>query len=127
VLGLGVIARAFNDAGRLFWALATSWTSHVPVDAPGLPTDQPVLPWCGVIAATLLQIVVIWRRLSHKPVPAWLWGAAAALSLYDFGTTFAGLGTVEWPQQAGWIIRGLLTLVLTFVLETVVSIALRRR
>lgn len=127
VLGLGVIAGTFNDAGRLFWALATSVTFHVPVTTPGLPTDQPVFPWCGVVAATLLQIVVIWRKLSHRPIPPWLWAAAGALSIYDYGTTFAGLGTVVWLQQAGWLIRGALTLVLTFALESVVSVALRRR
>jgi hypothetical protein len=127
VLGLGVVASSFNDAGRLFWALATSWTFHVPVNAPGLPTDQPVLPWAGVVAATFVQVAVISRKLAHKPVPPWLWGAAGALSLYDFGTTFAGLGTVVWLQQAGVLIRGALTLVLTFALETAVSIALRRR
>src|SRR6266545_6417705 len=48
VLGLSVVASSFNDAGRLFWAFATLWTFHVPVNTPGLPTDQPVLPWAGV-------------------------------------------------------------------------------
>ena len=100
---------------------------HVPVNAPGLPTDQPVLPWAGVVAATFVQIAVISRKLAHKPIPPWLWTAAVALSLYDFGTTYAGLGTVVWLQQAGWIIRGALAFVLTIAVETVVSVPARRR
>jgi hypothetical protein len=127
VLGLGVVASSFNDAGRLFWALATGWTFHVPVNAPGLPTDQPVLPWAGVVAATFVQVAVITRKLAHKPIPPWLWVTAAALSLYDLGTTYAGLGAVLWLQRAGWIIRGVLAFVLTLALETAVSVALRRR
>src|SRR5689334_20859732 len=51
VIGLGVLASAFNSAGRLFWAAVSSLTFPVPVTVPGLPETQPLIPWIGVVAA----------------------------------------------------------------------------
>src|SRR5438477_13007162 len=53
VLGLQVIAESFNVAGRLAWAALASIVFAVPVHIPGLPTSQPLIPWLGVIAASL--------------------------------------------------------------------------
>jgi len=111
----------------VFWEAVTLWTFTVPVDAPALPTRQPVVPWIVVITTTVVQVVVLYRKLSGKPVPPWLWVTAAVLSLYDFGTTYAGLGTVVWLRQVGIIARGVLAFLLTFVVETAAGFALKRR
>lgn len=126
VMGLRVVAEAFNDAGKLLWAALASLTFPVPVQVPGLPARQPLIPWIGVVSATLLQIVVIYRKLRHKQVPRWMLIAAIILSIYDYGTTFFGLGTVEWIQQAGIVIRGILAVILTFSFEVTVGFLLRR-
>lgn len=122
VIGLEVVAGLFNDAGLLMWRAIALWTFTLP----GSPdASLPVLPWFGVVAATVLQIVVLYRTLSRKTVPAWLGITAAVLSLYDYGTTFAGLGTVAWLKDAGFVVQGLLALLITFVVEIVVTFAIR--
>jgi hypothetical protein len=126
VLGLGVIAAAFNSSGALAWAAISSVTFTVPITIPGLPTVQPLFPWGAVLGATILQIIVIWRRLRHKSIPAWLLMFAVLLSLYDFATTFFGLGTVRWIVGAGAIVQFVLAFLLTFSLEATIGFLLRR-
>lgn len=126
VMGLQVVAEAFNDAGKLLWAALSSLTFPVPIQVPGLPARQPLIPWVGVVSATLLQIVVIYRKLRRKQVPRWMMAAAILLSLYDLGTTYFGLGTVAWIQQAGVAFRGILALIITFIFEVTVSFLLKR-
>lgn len=117
VLGLEVVASSFNNAGALFWASLSSWTFAVPVTVPGLPTAQPVIPWIGVVAATMVQVSVVIMRLQGRMPPLWMIALALLLSLYDLGTTFFGLGTVGWLKQVGWPVQGLFALVLTFMVE----------
>jgi hypothetical protein len=126
VIGLGVVASSFNEAGRLFWAAASAIRFPVPVAVPGLPATQPLIPWLGVLAASILQIVVIYRKLRNLDIPPWLWAAATALSLYDLTTTFFGLGTVAWLAAVGWPIQAVLALVLTFAVEGIIGYLLRR-
>lgn len=126
VLGLGVIAASFNSAGALFWAGISAITFHVPVAVPGLPDTQPLLPWGAVIGATILQIVVVWRKLQQKSIPFWLLAFAILLSLYDIATTFFGLGTVQWIADAGFVVQAPIALILTFGLEATVGFLLRR-
>lgn len=126
VLGLGVVAANFNSAGALFWAAISAINFTVPVEVPGLPTTQPLLPWGAVLGATILQIVVIWRKLRGRSIPTWLLIFAILLSLYDIATTFFGLGTVEWIASAGFIIQAPIALVLTFGLEATIGFLLRR-
>lgn len=127
VIGLGVLAQAFNSAGVLFWAAVSSWTFPVPVAVPGLPTTQPVIPWIGVVAASLLQISVAWLRMNKQAIPAPLLIVAALLSVYDYATTFFGLGTVTWLARGGPIPALLLALPLTFMLEIAIGYALKRK
>jgi divalent metal cation (Fe/Co/Zn/Cd) transporter len=126
VLGLEVVATSFNTAGRLCWAALASITFPVPVHVPGLPQTQPLLPWLGVLAASLLQVCVLYLKLRGRDVPLWMLVAAVLLSLYDLGTTFFGLGTVAWIARAGYILQGLLAVILTFIFEVTVSFMLRR-
>lgn len=126
VAGLPIVAGAFNDAGRIFWAGMEAIRFSVPISVPGIPTDQPLLPWIGVVAASLLQVVILYRTLRGLPIPLWMWLTAAALSVYDYTTTYFGLGTVVWIAQAGMIVQGVLTFILTFIVEGIVGLLLKR-
>lgn len=122
VIGLEQVTGLFNDAGRLMWRAIAGWTFTLP-GSPDAPL--PVLPWFGVLAATVLQIVTLYRTLTRKAIPVWLSVTTAVLSLYDFGTTFAGLGTVQWLSDAGLIVQGLMALLITFAVEVGVTFAIR--
>lgn len=125
VIGLGVVASSFNDAGRLFWAAATSIQFAVPVKVPGLPETQPLIPWIGVVAGSLLQISVIWRKLSGRSIPLWLLVSALLMSVYDYATTLFGLGTVEWIAKFGILLQIPLAALFTFAVEGAIGYALR--
>lgn len=125
VIGLGVVASSFNDAGRLFWAAASSIQFAVPVKVPGLPETQPLIPWIGVVAGSLLQISVVWRKLSSRTIPTWLLVSAVLMSIYDYTTTLFGLGTVEWISKFGMILQIPLAALFTFAVEAAVGYALR--
>jgi hypothetical protein len=127
VIGLGVLASSFNSAGVLFWAAVSSWTFPVPVAVPGLPATQPVIPWVGVVAASLLQISVAWLKLSKQAIPWQLMMTAALLSIYDYATTFFGLGTIAWLAKGGPIPALLLAIPLTFAIEAAIGFALKRK
>lgn len=127
VIGLGVLASSFNDAGRLFWAVISQFTFAVPISAPGLPTTQPLIPWIGVVAASLVQISVAWLRLSKIAIPKPLLITAILLSAYDYITTFFGLGTIPWLAPGGPIPAAILAVPLTFALETAIGYALKKR
>jgi hypothetical protein len=131
VMGLQVITESFHAAGRVFWAALAAITFDVPLpeaakqQLDALALTQPLIPWLGVVAASILQVVVLYRKLRGLSVPSKLWVAASILSVYDLATTFFGLGTTQWIAQAGWLIQGLLAFFLTFVLEVTVSLLLR--
>lgn len=127
VIGLGIIAGAFNEAGRLAWAALTAIQIPVPVKVLGLPAAQPLIPWLGVIAGSLLQISVIWLRLSGRSVPGWLAVFALIVSIYDYATTAFGLGTVAWLAATHPAARWLLALPLTFALEAAIGWLLPKR
>lgn len=127
VIGLGVLASAFNSAGMLFWAAVSSWTFPVPAPVQGLPTTQPVLPWIGVVSASLLQISVAWLRMNKQAIPYPLLIIAALLSVYDYATTFFGLTTIPWLARGGPIPALLLAVPLTFMLEIAIGYALKRK
>ncbi len=122
VIGLGVVARSFNQAGQLFWDLASTVQFTVPVRGG---VSQPLIPWIGVVASSCLQISIIWLKLSRKPVPVWLMVAAGVASLYDYATTLFGLGTVQWIAAIGIAAQALIALPLTCALEFMVGYALR--
>ena len=126
VIGLQVVATSFNHAGRLFWAAMASVTFPVPVSVVGLPSTQPLIPWLGVIAASLLQVCTIYLKLRGRDIPHWMLLAAVLLSIYDLATTFFGLGTVTWIAQAGLVVQAGLAFILTFIVELTVSFMLRR-
>lgn len=126
VIGLGVVASAFNDAGTVFWSLMTQWTFDLPGNVPGVPQRLPVLPWAGVLAASMLQVSVILLRLLRWPVPRVLGVAAGLFSLYDFGTTYFGLGTAAWMRDVHNAFQFLLTIVITFIVEAALALILEQ-
>lgn len=126
VIGLGVVARSFNDAGRLFWAMMVSLRFTLPVNVPGLDNTQPLLPWALVVASSLLQIVVFWLKLQRRSIPAWFIFLAILLSIYDYTTTLFGFGTVAWIRSAGYVVQIPLAFLVTFGLEATVGFLLRR-
>lgn len=126
VIGLGVMASAFNSAGQLFWAAVSSLTFPVPVRVAGLPVTQPLIPWIGVVAASLLQISVSWLKLSGRSIPVPLLVTAVLVSIYDYVTTVFGLGTVEWIALIGLPAQLLIAIPLTFCIETAIGFALKR-
>lgn len=129
VQGLGGLAEAFGKTQGLWYRIIASWTFRItlPPEAGGLdlPVVQPVLPWAGVLSATIFQIVIIVRRGRH-PIPIWMGVAAGALSVYDIGTTWFGLGMVDWIHQAGSLTQAVIAVVMTFGLEIVVGFAIRQ-
>lgn len=131
VIGLGPAAAAFGDIGRLGHALITVWSFRITLPsaaiAAGLPTVQPVLPWAGVVAASLLQVVAVYRKRRRLAIPLWMVLVTLLLSLYDLGTTWYGLGTTRWVQQAGSAFQIVLALILTFGLELLVGVLLRAK
>lgn len=126
VIGLGVLASAFNSAGMLFWAAVSTWVFPVPVAVPGLPTTQPVIPWVGVVSASLLQISVSWLKLSKRSIPVPLLATAVLVSIYDYVTTVFGLGTVSWIALIGLPAQLIIAVPLTFCLEAAIGYALKR-
>jgi hypothetical protein len=126
VIGLGVMASAFNSAGRLFWAAVSSITFPVPVQVAGLPATQPLIPWIGVVAASLLQISISWLKLSGRSIPVPLLVTTILVSIYDYVTTVFGLGTVEWIALIGLPAQLLIAIPLTFCIETAIGFALKR-
>lgn len=124
VLGLEQIAKMFNSSGRIFWEIISAWRFSVPA-IPNLPTSQPVVPWIGVAAASMLQIAVIYRRAVGLHVPRSMLLAALILSGYDLATTYFGLDTMPWLAKTHPMAKGLLALLLTFLVETIVSYTLK--
>jgi hypothetical protein len=127
VIGLGVLASAFNSAGMLFWAAVSTLTFPVPVKVAGLPTTQPLIPWVGVVSASLLQISVSWLKLSNKSIPIPLLITAMLISIYDYVTTVFGLGTIAWIALIGLPAQLLIAVPLTFCLEIAIGYALKKR
>lgn len=124
VLGMEVMAENLNQAGALFWAAMSAMQFPVPVSVPGLPATQPLLPWVGVVGASLLQISTLYLTLRGRTPPPVMIVAAVALSAYDLVSTFFGLGTNIWVQQSGPIVQGVIALILTFIVEITLSLLL---
>ncbi len=127
VIGLGVLASSFNTSGALFWAAVSTWTFAVPVAVPGLPTTQPLIPWIGVVSASMIQISFTWLRLSKRDIPWQLFLTAILLSVYDYVTTVAGLGTIPWLAKGGIVPALVIAVPLTFAVEGAIGFALKRR
>jgi divalent metal cation (Fe/Co/Zn/Cd) transporter len=128
VIGLGVVASSFNEQGRAFWAAMSAITFPIPgpTEALGLSANQPLLPWLGVVSASLLQVVVVYLKLKGREIPRWLLIAATLISAYDLGTTYAGLGTVAWIAGAGFVPQAIIALFITFVVEATIGLMIRR-
>lgn len=124
VLGLEVISLSFNDAGKVFWSAMTQWSFALPIATDALPGTQPVLPWCGVVSSSILQVAVLYLTLKKRPVPQWLLIAATDASIYDYGTTLFGLNVTSWLRGASWIIKCIFALIITFLLEVTLSFML---
>ncbi|HEU4324388.1 MAG TPA: hypothetical protein VFS21_14640 [Roseiflexaceae bacterium] len=127
IRGLGQVCAAFNDEGRMIWAVLSLWQFRLPATLPGLPASQPVILWLGVVAASILQGASLWLKLSGKRVPVEMLVATIVLSVYDFVTTFIGAGTVAWIVQAGLLAQTIIALLLTFGLEVTIGALLPRQ
>ena len=126
IIGLESIAKAFNDAGQQFWAITTAIKFPVIVQVDGLPTHWPLIPWAGVIGGSLLQGAIIWMKLTKQYVLWWVWVMGLLISIYDFETTFVGLGEVAWIKatENGILVQTPLAIFITFVVEVVVAVML---
>jgi hypothetical protein len=120
VIGLEELCSMFNEAGRQFWQLLAAITFSVPI----IETEQPLIPWIGVVSATILQIVLAYLKLANRDAPTWLITATLVLSGYDLASTFAGLNAITWLGQAHWFIRGIIAIILTFLVEFTIAIML---
>jgi len=130
VIGLGPAASGFGWIGNLGYAVVTSWTFRVGlpeavVQALGIPRIQPVLPWVGSAAASVLQVVLTYRQHRKLKIPGGILIVGLLLSLYDLGTTWYGLGTTSWARQAGVAFQSVLAVILTFGLELLIGLLLR--
>ncbi len=125
VRGLEVVSGMFNEAGAVFWQVVSSLTFTVIVPRTGLVSVQPVIPWIGVLAASCVQVAVIYLSSVQYRAPVWLIVAAVLLSAYDLGTTFFGLRTVQWALHAGVVVQVILTVLITFLVEFSLSFILR--
>lgn len=129
VLGLKAMSEQFNSSGKLFWELISSLTFKLPIAVKELEdyTTQPIIPWVLVLGSSLLQVSLIWRKLSHRTIPGWLAWLGLATTAYDVSTTFYGLGTEKWVADIGWLVQVPLALVFTFALEAIIGFLLRKR
>ena len=81
----------------------------------------------GVIAASLIQVGIVWRKLQNRPIPPWVVAIGVLMSIYDFATTFFGFGALQWVQWAGLVAQIPISLLFTFGLELLIGFLLRRR
>jgi divalent metal cation (Fe/Co/Zn/Cd) transporter len=126
VAGLEIIAQLFNEEGRIFWTAASTWTFTLPVSVAGLPVTQPIIPWIGVISASMLQVVVIYARRANIRLATHIYLAAGVMSIYDLITTYFGTGTIAWIAAGGILIQVVVTVVITFSVEMVIGYLLKR-
>jgi hypothetical protein len=124
VTGLREISLLLGDGGVLFWRAVSVWHSEWSQDRIG---QQPIIPWVGVLAASIFQVALIVRGLQGKSTPVWAWALGIILSGYDAATTYFGLDTVQWVQSAGWIAKIPITALVTFGLEGLIGFLLRRK
>lgn len=123
VRGLEVLSALFGVGGAIFWSFISAATLPMPA---GLP-PQPLVPWVGVVAATLIQVGITLRVMQGKSLAWWVVVVGALLSIYDVTTTFFGLGALEWIQRAGLAAQVPLSLLFTFGLELLIGFLLRNR
>jgi hypothetical protein len=127
VLGLEIVAKGFGPGGVLFWETVSSLKLPWRFLIPGLPATQPAIPWVGCVAASLIQVGIVWRSLLRRPIPIWAAIVAFILSIYDLATTWFGLGTLQWVQWAGSIVQSVIAVLFTFGLELLIGVLLRRQ
>lgn len=127
VRGLQALSAQFGAGGLLFWQAISSIPLPIRFAIPGLPATQPLVPWAGVVGASLIQVGIVWRGLQGKPIPLWVMGVGVVVSIYDLTTTWFGFGTLQWVQWAGPIVQTLVSILFTFGLELLIGFLLRRR
>lgn len=127
VRGLEEVSAQFGPGGLLFWQVVSGPKLPWQFAIPGLPATQPLFPWLGVVAASMIQIGIVWRGLQGRPIPVWVLAVGFILSLYDLTTTWFGFGTLQWVKWAGRIVQTLVSLLFTFGLELLIGFLLRGR
>jgi hypothetical protein len=132
IIGMGWLADKLGEYGRLFWALATTYTINVPIAArAGLPLAQPVLPWLMVAGMSFLQISLLINRKRQSSL--WIAGAGLLVSVFDYATTTVGLALLPWMAGLGvlrylwFVVAALLAVPVTFGFEGLVARVLRGR
>lgn len=122
VAGLEGLAAKFNNEGRIFWSVISSWTFAIDRAALlGLPVAQPVLPWAGVVGTNLLQIVLIYRKITGRKIPYWMWTLGILASIYDVSSTFVGVSTVGLLVDTWLPVRAVATGLITFLTESILG------
>lgn len=92
IIGMAWLAEHIGPYGRLFWSVASFYTIDVPIARrAGLPLAQPVLPWIMVVGMSSLEVGLLLYRLRSLRPGAWIAGGGAAVSIFDYVTTSAGL------------------------------------
>lgn len=123
VQGLGAFLVSLGSTGQTAWDAISVWQMNLP-NVRGLPHVQPVLPWIGVVAATICQIMVAWLKRQGRPIPQRLAVAVLALSIYDLATTFNGTSEVSWIVRYGWVAQVPAALFITFAFEIALGVLL---
>ncbi len=127
VRGLEALSALMGTGGALFWRAVSAAPLPWRFDIPGLPPTQPLIPWVGVVAASLIQVGIVLRLMQRRAIPPWVTALGLLLSGYDLVTTFFGFGTLQWVQRAGPMAQIPLTLLFTFGLELLIGFLLRQR
>lgn len=115
IIGMAWLADKIGPYGRLFWSVASYWTINVPIaERAGLPLAQPVLPWLMVIGSECLEMALILYRMRRANAGMWITGGGAAVSIFDYVTTAAGLMFAPFTAGFGslWIIWAVFSVVI---------------
>lgn len=133
IIGMAWLADHIGPYGRLFWSVASFYTIDVPVaEKAGLPLAQPVLPWIMVTGMSFLEVGLLLYRLRNLRPGLWIAGGGAAVSVFDFVTTTAGLmfapftASLSFPVWAVWAaVTLVLAIPITFGFEGLLARALK--
>lgn len=115
ILGMAWLADKIGPYGRLFWSVASYWTFDAPLaQRAGLPLKQPVLPWLMVIGSELLEMALILYRMRRARAGLWISGGGAVVSVFDYGTTAAGLAFAPFTVNFGrlWVAWAVFALII---------------
>jgi hypothetical protein len=133
IQGMAWLSEHTGAYGRMFWALATTWTIDVPIAARArMPAAQPILPWLMVIGMSFLQIGMLVRRaLNDFSAPGYD-AAGGLVSIFDYATTAIGLSLLVTAASVApfvwyiWVaLAAVLAIPITFGFEVLLARTIR--